>query len=215
MSEIVISPFSNSDIRDWPAELYEGLVGEILDRSSAETRIRVIGTAAQRARARPIVRPYSSARVTNECGRLSWPAVLDLLSKAACVVGNNSGIAHVAGHLGTPTVCIFSGSHQRLEWRPLGPKVVTVSRLIACSPCHLDHGARCPYDKACLRQIAPEEVADVIGQLCPDLLGGAPERVKEGSGAKTRATGDVEAQLPVPGGNLRRGAGSAQGAAPA
>jgi len=158
MKEIVVSPFSNSDIRDWPAAHFAELIGLILD-GGYDGRITVIGTKAQMQRACEIVRPFDATRVINDCGRRSWTEVAASLRLAACVIGNNSGVAHLSGFFGVPTVCIFGGSHQRREWRPLGPNVALVSRSIGCSPCHLDHGGACPYNKACLREIPPEVVA--------------------------------------------------------
>ena len=44
MSAIVISPFSNSDIRDWPLEHYVSLIRILLQRWPGTGLIRVIGT---------------------------------------------------------------------------------------------------------------------------------------------------------------------------
>lgn len=158
-----MAPFSNSAIRNWPARHYAALVGLLLDTDEASGHpVRIVGTPSQRTRADAIVRTHPADRVTNDCGRLSWPEVAAGLRSAACVIGNNSGIAHLAGHYGVPTVCIFGGSHQRLEWRPLGANVVLLSRAIGCSPCHLDHGGRCGYGLACLGEIRPATVAAAV-----------------------------------------------------
>lgn len=160
MSAIIIAPYSNSAIRDWPSDHFARLIGLLLEGWDERAGlIRVIGTPSQRLRANAIVRPHPSDRVRNDCGRLPWADVVAGLRRAACVIGNNSGIAHLAGSFGVPTVCIFGGSHQRLEWRPLGFNVTLLSRSIGCSPCHLDHGARCNHGLACLAEISPEEVA--------------------------------------------------------
>jgi ADP-heptose:LPS heptosyltransferase len=158
MSTIVIAPFSNSEIRDWPVGHWARLIGLLLDRWAGE--IHVIGTRNQMLRAAEVVRAYDATRVMNMCGHMVWNEALAGLRRAACVIGNNSGVAHVAGFYGAPTVCVFGGSHQRLEWRPLGFNVVVLSRVIGCSPCQLDHGQISPYAKACLREIAPETVAN-------------------------------------------------------
>ncbi len=161
MSAIVIAPYSNSAIRDWPSGHFAELIGLLLDGWDDDRGlIRVIGTPSQRLRTNAIVRPHPADRVRNECGRMPWPAVVEELRRASCVIGNNSGIAHLAGSFGVPTVCIFGGSHQRLEWRPLGFNVTLLSRSIGCSPCHLDHGGRCGYGLACLADISPAEVAE-------------------------------------------------------
>ncbi len=165
MRRIIVAPFSNSDIRDWPAEHYAGLIEELVLRRKVDEQVWVVGTANQKMRGADIVRRFDAGRVVNACGHLSWPDLLAELRRAACVVGNNSGVAHLAGHYGVPTVCVFGGSHQRLEWGPRGSRLVLVSRAIGCSPCGLDHGASCPFDKACLTQIDAAEVADIVVSL--------------------------------------------------
>lgn len=160
MNDIIVAPFSNSAIRDWPAGHFAQLIGLLLEAPAVNGAIRVVGAPNQRLGACEIVRFYPAERVSNECGRMAWSVVLNTLRTAACVIGNNSGLAHVAARLGTPTVCVFGGSHQRLEWRPRGRHVMVVSRAIGCSPCQLDHGSLSPYSKACLRDIKPETVRD-------------------------------------------------------
>jgi len=168
MRPIVVAPFSNSDIRDWPAAHYRTLVGLLTTRWDGP--IHIVSAPGQAIRAARIVRDFDARRVINECGRRSWPSTIELIRSAVCVIGNNSGIAHIAALHCVPTICIFSGAHQRLEWRPLGGHVVTLSRSIACSPCHLHHAAACPYGLACLDQISPEAVLETVQRL----LDGAP-----------------------------------------
>ena len=167
MSHLLIAPFSNSTIRDWPADHFARLIAIVAARWPGE--IAVVGTASQWTRAAEIVRECDGSRVHNLCGKISWAEVEKRVRTAACVLGNNSGIAHLSAEMGVPTVCVFGGSHQRLEWRPIGRKVVVITDAIACSPCHLDHRDECPYDKACLRGIAPATVADVV----LDMLAGS------------------------------------------
>jgi ADP-heptose:LPS heptosyltransferase len=180
MNDIIVAPFSNSPIRDWPSAHVTELIGLLLE-APGTSRIRVVGAPNQRLGACEIVRFHPADRVTNECGRMAWPTVLDALRSAACVIGNNSGIAHVAGALGTPTVCVFGGSHQRMEWRPRGNHVVVLSRAIGCSPCHLDHGQLSPYSKACLRNIAPVAVRDAALMIMAQAGTVRRERRKSGT----------------------------------
>lgn len=181
MSDIIVAPFSNSVIRDWQPEHVSKMISLLLDTPQVTGLIRVIGTPGQRLGACEIVRFHPSDRVFNDCGRMPWPAVVGSLRDAACVIGNNSGIAHLAGALGTPTVCVFGGSHQRLEWRPRGQNVVVVSRVIGCSPCHLDHGHSSPYSKACLRDIQPAEVRDAVVMIMARAQNLRREQLKSAS----------------------------------
>jgi ADP-heptose:LPS heptosyltransferase len=163
MKPIVVAPFSNSDIRDWPLDHFQALIGRLVE-TRAEM-VHVIGAPGQAIRARHLVRPFDSARVANDCGRLDWTALTALVRGAGCVIGNNSGIAHLAAFAGVPTICIFGGAHRRDEWRPLGPNVITLSRALACSPCGLHSAAACPWGVACLDQIDPYTVFEVVNEL--------------------------------------------------
>jgi ADP-heptose:LPS heptosyltransferase len=169
MSHIVIAPFANSDIRDWPPAHYRSLITRLV--ADWDGMVRVVGAPGQAIRAREIVRQFDPARVVNDCGRGRWEDAADLIRSAACVIGNNSGIAHLAAFEGVPTVCVFDGAHQRLEWRPIGSHVVTLSRAIACSPCHLHHAAHCPYGLACLEQVTPDAVLETVLRLVNGVSG--------------------------------------------
>ena len=160
MSIVLISPFSNSDIRDWPLRHFREVI-RLLLTADEHLEVQVVGTAAQRVRANEIVREFDATRVHNRCGRMSWDGLLQACAAADCVVANNSGVAHAAAQRGARVICLFGGSHRRAEWRPIGA-VTLLSPVASCSPCHLDHGAACPVDKACLLAIAPQSVARAV-----------------------------------------------------
>lgn len=158
MSEIIIAPFSNNALRDWPAWHFTTMIEFLLHQIPSDIVISVVGTRGQRLAAAEIVRPFPVDRVGNACGLL-WETVLEKVRNATCVIGNNSGITHASGHFGVPTVCVFGGSHQRTEWGALSETTIILSRVIGCSPCQLNHFKDCPYEAACLREIEPSEVA--------------------------------------------------------
>jgi len=65
----------------------------------------------------------------------SLPEITALASKAKLFVGNDSGIAHIAAAVGTPTVVIF-GSSNINHWRPWtdAPNEIIYEKL-PCQPC--------------------------------------------------------------------------------
>jgi len=71
---------------------------------------------------------------------LSLPQITALAAKAEVFVGNDSGIAHIAAAVGTPTVVIF-GSSNRDHWRPWtdAPNEIVFEKF-ECQPCP---GYRC------------------------------------------------------------------------
>src|SRR5205085_12433538 len=67
---------------------------------------------------------------------LSLPEVTALAARARLFVGNDSGIAHIAAAVETPSVVVF-GSSNVAHWRPwakLAPAEV-VTESLPCAPC--------------------------------------------------------------------------------
>ena len=82
----------------------------------------------------------------------------ELLATAGAVVGNDSGLSHVAAAVGTPTVMLFGPTpHRSLGQFPPNVKVLRAG--LECEPCWF--GARfqaCAMQIHCLRQLAVETV---------------------------------------------------------
>ena len=67
---------------------------------------------------------------------LSLPEVSALASRSQLFVGNDSGIAHIAAAVGTPSVVIF-GSSNIAHWRPWHRAAAeVVFEEMPCQPCH-------------------------------------------------------------------------------
>jgi predicted lipopolysaccharide heptosyltransferase III len=67
---------------------------------------------------------------------LSLPEVTALAARSQLFIGNDSGIAHIAAAVGTPSVVVF-GSSNIAHWRPWnsGPAEVVFEEM-PCQPCH-------------------------------------------------------------------------------
>lgn len=154
---IVVAPFSNDRLRDWPRSNYTRLLDLYVRRFDA--KVKIIGTIHQRPLANQLVRELPGDRVENLCGIISWSAVMDLIAGARVVVGNNSGIPHTSARLGIPTVCIFGGTHSETEWMPRGPQAFLITNHVACSPCSRND---CPYGKRCLNELSAEAVFEMV-----------------------------------------------------
>lgn len=152
---MLVSPFANERVRQWPWQHYRALI-EMIVREHGHPVV-VVGTRAQRASANAIVRGLSSEMVANACGDWSWQELIEAVDAAPYVVANNSGVAHLASSRGRWTLCVFSASHAYCEWMPRGPRVVTLVKALACSPCSLGT-ERCPNGVACMVDFQPTEV---------------------------------------------------------
>lgn len=162
---IVLAPFANDRTREWP----EANFRRFIERGLEEGRhFEIMGALAQRTMADSLVRPFPADRVASFCGTIPWPEVKARLGSAAFVVANNSGLAHVSASMGQWTLCVFSGRHSWIEWMPRGPRVVTLSRAPACSPCDFD---RCPNQYDCMANLdadfAYDEITRAMAQAVP------------------------------------------------
>jgi hypothetical protein len=156
---IVIAPISNSTIRDWPIDRYIALIGMLIAR--VECRIMLVGSRGQASDLNHICEQLGSdPRVTNLAGRTGWSELAAILQRAHLVIANNSGVAHLAGACGRPTLAIYSGSHQPQEWGPRGEASRVLTAAVSCSPCGYERLELCPHDHLCMTLIEPETVLD-------------------------------------------------------
>jgi ADP-heptose:LPS heptosyltransferase len=95
---------------------------------------------------------------------LSLPEITALASKAKLFVGNDSGIAHIAAAVGTPSVVIF-GSSNRGHWYPWtdAPNEIVYEEF-SCQPCP---GYTCEVygDPKCILSVPVERVRSSIERL--------------------------------------------------
>ena len=84
------------------------------------------------------------------------------LEAADALVGNDSGVSHLAAFLGLPTVAVFGPTDPR-GWNPEDPRHVALTRQVPCSPCDLTH---CPVPgHPCLDELPPTAVAEAVAML--------------------------------------------------
>lgn len=162
---IVLAPFSNSTIRDWPLDKYARLIHRLLDRLDA--CIIILGSRLQTAQASALVQKNGGdARILNLAGLTRWTEIPELLCLADLVICNNSGVAHQAAMQGVPTLAIYSGSHQPQEWGPRGPAARAIMAPVPCSPCGFDRLEDCPRQHLCMQLID----ADAVFEQALELL---------------------------------------------
>ena len=89
--------------------------------------------------------------------------LLEALSRASLLLGNDSGVAHLAGLLGIPTVVAF-GPTDPAQWHPLGPRVAVVLSPHPCAPCCGAPPVRCDHHD-CLGEITSSAVIAAARRL--------------------------------------------------
>lgn len=115
---------------------------------------------------------------------LTLPQITALATRASVFVGNDSGIAHIAAAVGTPTVVIF-GSSNRDHWRPWtdAPNEIVYEKF-ECQPCP---GYRCEVfgEPRCIQSVTVESAIAAIDRVLKKAEQKAPPldqiRIRRGS----------------------------------
>jgi lipopolysaccharide heptosyltransferase II len=126
----LIHPAAAFATKQWAAENFARVV-EYLERADFSS-VAIVGPGQDKVLDE--LQRNCSAPITTF--NLSLPEVSALASRAELFVGNDSGIAHMAAAVGTPSVVIF-GSSNIAHWRPWSrAESEVVFEEMPCQPCH-------------------------------------------------------------------------------
>lgn len=155
----IIHPIAASKTKEWDLEKF-ARTAEYLNEKGISTI--AVGTDEE-ARSLSDLESLSSAPILNITS-LSLPELTALSARARLFVGNDSGVAHIAAAVQTPSVVVF-GSSNRDHWRPWtdAPNEVVYEKF-ACQPCP---GRECREfgDPKCILSIPAQKVFDAIDRL--------------------------------------------------
>lgn len=139
----------------WPARHFAALARAFAERGF---RVWLLGSKADAPVTAEIQR-LCAGLCTDFAGRTSLDEAIDLISHAARVVTNDSGLMHVAAALDRPMVALF-GSSSPAYTPPLSRHARVVSLHLACSPCF---ARTCPLGHTdCLEKLDPKLVLDSL-----------------------------------------------------
>ncbi len=139
----------------WPAQHFATLAKSLAARGF---QVWLMGSAKDAGITAEIQRLAGDACI-DFAGRTTLDEAIDLMSCAARVVTNDSGLMHVAAALDRPTAALF-GSSSPAFTPPLSAHARVITLNLSCSPCF----ARvCPLGHTnCLVTLGPERVLAVL-----------------------------------------------------
>ncbi len=155
----VIHPAAAFDTKRWDAEKFGLVAGELAAR---ELPVIVLTTPKEAGLIDELRRATRSK--VHAFTDLSLPEITALLSSARLFVGNDSGIAHIAAAVGTPSVVIF-GSSNRAHWGPWARNAAEmVFEEMDCQPCH---GYYCEKfaQPECIERVKVERVTAAVARV--------------------------------------------------
>ena len=132
------------------------LVGGAEDAEAAAQILRYVDTSA--------------GRVVSCAGRLRLGETARVIRMARLFVGGDSGLAHLAVAVGTPTVALF-GPSDHLKWGLENGRHIVVRKDLACSPCFIFGYHRLCHTVDCMAEIAVEDVLNACRRLLAQPAG--------------------------------------------
>ncbi len=99
-------------------------------------------------------------------GELSLRQTAELMASAGAVVANDSGLAHVAGACGTPTIVLFGPTPDGTLGR-FPPNVTALRTGLPCEPCWFgrDRFGACNKRMWCLQELDVDRVAACVSHI--------------------------------------------------
>ncbi|MGS5087010.1 glycosyltransferase family 9 protein [Hydrogenophaga sp. A37] len=139
--------------RRWLPERFAAVANRLAEQGLA---IVLTGSAGERELTRAVAERIGSGRVVDLAGRTNLWTLGGLVAEAQLLVGNDTGLTHIAAALGTPSVVVACGS-EVARWAPLDAARHPVFwHPLHCRPC----GHRCcPTGHECAHAVAMEPVA--------------------------------------------------------
>jgi lipopolysaccharide heptosyltransferase II len=165
--------------RRWTLEGFATVADTLADRHGVQ--VLVFGEASDRAICQQVVQMMTH-RAVDVSGQTTLGQLVALVGRLDLVISNDGGPIHLAVSQGVKTVSIF-GPVDPEVYGPCGPgdahRVVYRADL-PCRPCyHRFQLPPCPYERACLTTVTPEEVI----AACEELLASASPAVAGGDRA--------------------------------
>ncbi|MDT0165496.1 glycosyltransferase family 9 protein [Actinotalea sp. AC32] len=111
---VVLHPGAASGSRRWPVDRWAALAAGLV---ADGRRVVVTGGPQEAAIAGAVVDGLAGDRATSTAGDLDLPGLARLVAGAALVVCGDTGVAHVATAVGTPSVLLFGPTPPRW-WGP-------------------------------------------------------------------------------------------------
>ncbi len=148
----LLHPGATSPSRRWPLERF-ATVGDAL--AARGFTVALSGVPGEEA-ATATVAGAMRAPAVDLCGRTGLGGYAALLRDAALLVANDTGSAHLAAAVGTPSVTLFL-SGDPVRWSYDAPRHAVARTQVECNPCpHLT----CPIDHRCADRLTVARVLE-------------------------------------------------------
>jgi len=112
---VCLHPGASRPDNRWPTDRYAAIGDRLADDGR---RVVLTGTPGERSLVDAVARAMR-APVTDACGRTDVGTLAALFTSADVVLSNDTGAAHVAAAVATPSVIVYPAGADRARWAPL------------------------------------------------------------------------------------------------
>ena len=156
---LVLNPgATNSRAKQWLPDRFAEVADFLATRIGLQSVI--VGAPGDCDTARTVARKMRTGAAVL-AGKTDLSCLKGVLTRAAILISNDTGAAHVAAALGIPTVVVF-GPTEHFATRPYSDKATVVRHPVDCSPCMLRD---CPIDHRCMTGVQVEDVCRGVERL--------------------------------------------------
>jgi lipopolysaccharide heptosyltransferase II len=164
---LALAPGSRWPSKCWPAERYAALV----ERLASRPDLRFVLTGGESERSLAYIAALGAPkRCIDLCGRLDMIGTAAALERCSMLVGNDSGLLHVAEAVGRPVVAFFGPTAPQFGYLPYLDESRVLRQPPPCSPCSKNGSRPCfrPTHE-CMEnitvEVALEAVRDVLARV--------------------------------------------------
>ncbi|MCT4640674.1 MAG: glycosyltransferase family 9 protein [Bacteriovoracaceae bacterium] len=162
---IVIAPVASFTNKRWPVEKFKKLIEMLVEDKKYDSFGLVILAGPNDNYCEPLSQ-INDKRVVYLQGKTTLAQSAGIIKKAQLVVGNDSGMGHIAESFGVPALTIFGPTHEDLGFRPHLTRSRSLSVDLWCRPCSGTGKKDCFRKKQfCFDLISEKTVKDNIGDI--------------------------------------------------
>ena len=158
----ILSLGANKKYREWPYKYYAKIAQKIHKKTGW---LGLICGAENEFYLGEHIQKLCNAPLQNYTGQTTLSELTCLLAKSQILISNETGTAHIANAVGTPTVCILGGGHfgRFVPYPELSGKINNLKVVYHKMPCY-------GCDWKCVYHIKDEDPAPCISNISVDAV---------------------------------------------
>ena len=158
----ILSLGANKKYREWPYKYYAKIAQKIHKKTGW---LGLICGAENEFYLGEHIKKLCDAPLQNYTGQTTLSELTCLLAKSQILISNETGTAHIANAVGTPTVCILGGGHfgRFVPYPELSGKINNLKAVYYKMPCY-------GCDWKCVYHIKDEDPAPCISNISVDAV---------------------------------------------